>query len=95
MSMELNNFLSGLAQAVLIIALPTLIVAVAYGLKQHADEIKRQLGKDKLAALESIAAVAGATASGDQKKQYALSLAQKYLEPISKPSKNPKGLQDL
>jgi hypothetical protein len=87
--MVLNDFLAMLAQAFLVIALPILIGAVAYWLKQRGDEIKGRLGQDKLVALESIAAVAVRAAEqaglskqltgGAAKREHALQVVQDYL----------------
>jgi hypothetical protein len=87
--MELNEFLALLAQGLLVIFLPILIVAAAYWFKQKGDEIKSRLGKDKLSALDSIGAMAVRAAEqagitrqivgGGAKKEYALKLAQNYL----------------
>ena len=89
--MQLQDFLALIAQALLIIALPILIAAVAYWLKQKGDELKSKLGKEKLAALESIGAVAVRAAeqagltkqvAGGAKKDYALQVAQNYLKSL-------------
>ncbi len=90
--MELNDFLYRLAQGLLIAAIPVLVAAAVYWLKQKGDEIKSKLGKDKLAALESIGALAVRAAEqaglsqqiagGAAKKEYALSLAQNQLNAL-------------
>ena len=87
--MLLNDFLSLLAQGLLVVSIPILVAAAVYWLKQKGDEIKGKLGKDKLAALESIGAVAVRAAEqaglskqlagGSAKKDYALQVAQDYL----------------
>lgn len=88
----ISDFLFLLAQALLVIALPVLIAAAAFWLKQKGDEIKSKLSKDQLAALESIGSIAvraaeqaGLTkqiAGGAAKKEYALEVAQNYLKSI-------------
>jgi LL-H family phage holin len=90
--MTFIDSLALLAQTLLIIALPILVMAVAYWLKQRADEIKSKLGKDKLTALESIAAVAVRAAEqaglskqlkgGAAKREQALRVAQDYLNSL-------------
>lgn len=90
--MVLNDFLTMVAQAFLIIALPILIMALAYWLKQRGDEIKSKLGHDKLTALESIAAVAVRAAEqaglnkqltgGAAKREQAVRVAQDYLNSL-------------
>ena len=87
--MELNNFLSLLAQALLIVALPVLVAAAAYWLRQKALELKSKLTRDQLATIESIGSLAvraaeqaGLTkqiAGGAAKKEYAIKVAQDYL----------------
>lgn len=87
--MELNNFLSLVAQALLIIALPILVAAAAYWLRQKALELKSKLTRDQLATIESIGSLAvraaeqaGLTkqiAGGAAKKEYAIKVAQDYL----------------
>lgn len=88
----ISDFLFLLAQALLVVALPVLIAAAAFWLKQKGDEIKSKLSKDQLAALESIGSIAvraaeqaGLTkqiAGGAAKKEYALEVAQNYLKSI-------------
>lgn len=85
----ISDFLAMLAQALLVVALPILIAAAAFWLKQKGDEIKSKLTKEQLAALESIGSIAvraaeqaGITkqiAGGGAKKEYALQVAQNYL----------------
>jgi len=85
----LRDFLFLLAQALLIIALPILIAAGAYWLKQRADEIKSKLTQEQLSALERVGSVvvraaeqAGLNkqiAGGAAKKRYAIDAAQNYL----------------
>ena len=87
--MELNNFLSLLAQALLIVALPVLVAAAVYWLRQKALELKSKLTRDQLATIESIGSLAvraaeqaGLTkqiAGGAAKKEYAIKVAQDYL----------------
>src|SRR6185503_9291256 len=87
--MEFNEFLATLAQGLLVVSLPIVIVAAAYWLKQRGHEIKSKLGKEKLATLESIGAIAVRAAEqaglskqlvgGGAKKEYALRMAQTYL----------------
>lgn len=87
--MELNNFLLLLAQALLIVALPILIVAGVYWLRQKALEIKGKMNKDQLAMIESLgslavraaeqAGLAKQIAGGAAKKEYAIKVAQDYL----------------
>ena len=88
----ISDFLFLLAQALLVVALPVLIAAAAFWLKQKGDEIKSKLSKDQLAALESIGSIAvraaeqaGLTkqiAGGAAKKENALEVAQNYLKSI-------------
>ncbi len=88
----ISGFLFLLAQALLVVALPVLIAAAAFWLKQKGDEIKSKLSKDQLSALESIGSIAvraaeqaGLTkqiAGGAAKKEYALEVAQNYLKSI-------------
>ena len=87
-----SDFLSMLAQALLVIALPILIAALAFWLKQKADEIKSKLTKEQLTALESIGSIAVRAAEqagitkqivgGSAKKEYALQVAQNYLNSL-------------
>lgn len=87
--MEINNFLSLVAQALLIIALPILVAAAAYWLRQNALELKSKLTKDRLATIESIGSLAVRAAEqaglskqiagGAAKKEYAIKVAQDYL----------------
>lgn len=84
-----SSFLSTLAQGLLVVAIPVLVAAAAYWLKQKGDEIKGKLGKEQLATLESIGAIAVRAAEqaglsrqiigGSAKKEYALKMAQDYL----------------
>lgn len=88
----LRDFLFLLAQALLVIALPILIAAGAYWLKQRADEIKSKLTQEQLAALERIGGVVVRAAEqaglnkqisgGAAKKQYAIEAAQNYLNSL-------------
>ncbi len=88
----ISDFLFLLAQALLVVALPVLIAAAAFWLKQKGDEVKSKLSKDQLSALESIGSIAvraaeqaGLTkqiAGGAAKKEYALEVAQNYLKSI-------------
>jgi hypothetical protein len=88
----ISGFLFLLAQALLVVALPVLIAAAAFWLKQKGDEIKSKLSRDQLSALESIGSIAvraaeqaGLTkqiAGGAAKKEYALEVAQNYLKSI-------------
>jgi hypothetical protein len=85
----LRDFLFLLAQALIVIALPILIAAGAYWLKQRADEIKSRLTQEQLAALERVGAVVVRAAEqaglnkqisgGAAKKNYAIEAAQNYL----------------
>jgi hypothetical protein len=90
--MQLNEYLAMLAQALLIISLPILIVSAAYWLKNRADEIKSKLGKERLATLESVAGIAVRAAEqaglnkallgGAAKRERALQVTQTYLNSI-------------
>ncbi|MBM4424148.1 MAG: hypothetical protein FJ030_12300 [Chloroflexi bacterium] len=85
----LSSFLTLLAQGLLVVAIPVLVAAAAYWLKQKADEVKSKLTQEQLATLESIGAIAvraaeqaglsRQVAGGAAKKDYALKVAQDYL----------------
>jgi hypothetical protein len=87
-----NSFLSTLAQGLLVAAIPILIAAAAYWLKQKGDEIKSKLTQEQLTTLESVGAIAVRAAEqaglskqvmgGAAKKDYALKVAQDYLNRI-------------
>jgi len=87
-----NSFLSTLAQGLLVVAIPILIAAAAYWLKQKGDEIKSKLTQEQLTTLESVGAIAVRAAEqaglskqvmgGAAKKDYALKVAQDYLNRI-------------
>jgi hypothetical protein len=90
--MEFNEFLALLAQGLLVVSLPILILAAAYWFKQRGDEIKSRLSRDRLSSLESIGANAVRAAEqagitkqivgGGAKKEYALKTAQDYLRSL-------------
>lgn len=90
--MVFNDFLALLAQGLLIICLPILIVSAAYWIKSRADEIKSRLGKDRLAMLESAAGLAVRAAEqaglnqvlvgGAAKRERAIQVTQNYLNSI-------------
>ena len=87
-----TGFLSLLAQVLLIISLPILIAAGAYWLRQKADEIKARLSAEQLATLQNVAGIAVKAAeqaglskqlaSGSEKREYAIKVAQDYLNTV-------------
>lgn len=88
----LVDFLALLAQALLIIALPIAIAAGAIWLRQKAAELKARLTQEQLATIQSIASVAVRAAEqagiskqiagGAAKKDYAIKVAQDYLNSV-------------
>jgi len=86
----LTNFLTLLAQAMLIIAIPILVAADFTWMKQKAVEIKQNLSKEQLAMIEKGVNIAvraaeqagfsGLLKSGSEKKQYAIDAVQIYLD---------------
>ncbi len=88
----LTSFLYMVAQVLLIISLPILIAAAAFWLRQKANEIKARLSAEQLATLQNVAGIAVKAAeqaglskqlaSGSEKREYALKVAQDYLNTI-------------
>ncbi|MBC8506712.1 MAG: hypothetical protein H8D34_17750, partial [Chloroflexi bacterium] len=85
----LNSFLSTLAQALLIIAIPILVAAAFMWARQKAAEIKANMTKEQLAMIDkgiklavSAAEQAGFTGilkSGGEKKEHAIYSGSNYL----------------
>ena len=88
----LSGFLYTVAQVLLIISLPILIAAAAFWLRQKANEIKARLSAEQLATLQSVAGIAVKAAeqaglskqlaSGSEKREYAIKVAQDYLNTV-------------
>ena len=86
----LTNFLTTLAQALLIIAIPIVVAGAFMWVRQKAAEIKANMSQEQLGMLEkgiklavSAAEQAGFTGmlkSGGEKKQYAIDAVQRYLD---------------
>lgn len=86
--MELNEFLSMVSQALLIITLPILIAAAVQTLRVQSYRLKNELGEDNFNALKSIVQTAVQVAeqsgiidrlTGPEKRKQAIDFVQKYL----------------
>lgn len=86
-----SNFLFLLAQLLIIIAIPILVAAAASWLWQKANEIKGKLSSQQLATLQNVASIAVKAAeqaglskqlASAEKKDYAIKVAQDYLNSI-------------
>ena len=88
----LTGFLSMVAQVLLLISLPIVIAAAAFWLRQKANEIKARLSAEQLTTLQSVAGIAVKAAeqaglskqlaSGSEKRAYAITVAQDYLNTV-------------
>lgn len=86
----LTNFLSILAQGLLIIAIPIVVAALFQWVRQRSAEIKQNLSKEQLSTIEKgiqiavkaaeQAGLSGQLAGGAEKKQYAIDAVQRYLD---------------
>jgi hypothetical protein len=86
----LSDFLSMLAQGLLIIALPVVIAAAFQWFRKMSAELKQKLTEDQWRVIEGgvkiavraaeQAGLAGQLRSGSQKKEYAIQAAQSYLD---------------
>jgi hypothetical protein len=86
----ISEFLSILAQGLLIIALPIVIAAAFQWFRKMSAELKQKLTDEQRAMIESSIKIAvraaeqagfsGQLRSGSQKKEYALQAAQSYLD---------------
>ena len=88
--MVLNDFLSTLAQALLILAIPILIVFLFQWVRQHAAEIRSQLTAQQQQVIATAIGIAVRAAEqscasnqlaggGQAKKAYAIKVSQDYL----------------
>ena len=86
--MELNEFLSMVSQALLIITLPIIIAAAVQTLRVQTHRIKNELGEENFNALKSIVQTAVQVAeqtgiidklTGPEKRKQAIDFVQKYL----------------
>ena len=86
-----SNFLFLLAQLLIILTIPILVAAAASWLWQKANEIKGKLSSQQLATLQSVASIAVKAAeqaglskqlASAEKKEYAIKVAQDYLNSI-------------
>ena len=86
----LSNFLSLLAQGLLIVALPVVIAAAFQWFRKMSAELKQKLTADQWRVIESgiriavraaeQAGLSGQLGGGSQKKEYAIQAAQRYLD---------------
>lgn len=86
----ISDFLSILAQGLLIIALPIVIAAAFQWFRKMSVELKQKLTEDQWAMIEGgikiavraaeQAGLSGQLRSGSQKKEYAIQAAQNYLD---------------
>ena len=85
----LTNFLTILAQSLLIIAIPIVVAALFQWVRQQSAQIKKRLSRDQLEVIEKgiqiavkaaeQAGLSGQLAGGSEKKQYAIDAVQRYL----------------
>jgi hypothetical protein len=91
----ITNFLAGLAQGLLIIALPIVIAAAFQYIRKVSADLQSKIGKEiwdvvqtgvKLAvrAAEQVG-LAGQLKSGSEKRQYAIDAVQDYLKRVNVP----------
>lgn len=88
----LSSFLFLIAQLLLLISIPILIAAAAMWLRQKANEIKSRLSAEQLSTIQNVASIAVKAAeqaglskqlaSGSEKREYALKVAQDYLNSL-------------
>jgi hypothetical protein len=87
--MELNDFLSMLSQALLIIALPIIIAAAVQTFRVQTQKLKDNIGEDRFNALKSIVQTAVQVAeqtgvleklTGSEKRAQAIDFVQSWLK---------------
>ncbi len=87
---EFSSFLSMLASALLVIAIPILVAAAFQWARHKAAEIKQNLSKEQLSMIENgvklavkaaeQAGFSGLLKGGSEKKQYAIDAVQRYMD---------------
>jgi hypothetical protein len=86
----LTDFLTILAQSLLIIAIPVVVAALFQWVRQRSAEIKQKLTQEQLSMIQrgiqlavkaaEQAGLSGQLAGGAEKKQYAIDAVQRYLD---------------